>query len=461
VNFTLLFIPPLLIGVFLLRRGLRGRRVDDHPICRRCGFDLFGRPEGSEVCAECGVDLARPRAIQDGRRERRRGLMAVGAVFLAIALTMAGAAGYASYLAADMQSRKPAWWLARELDSADHAVAVAAAKEFSVRVGAGTLSQRYIDVAADKLLKIQSDPRAKWDAAFGNSVEDARLAGKLSDPRFHQYVVNAPAYQLVVRPRINRGDGLPFSLREGRDRVGSRQTINVTYKTTSRIDGIDLAQGGFESSGRLSSTGGGATGTMVSLAKIYDKLADGPHKAEMILNLSFRMANAPPGSPPMCWTKTVLAAPFDILPADAPTVTIVRDPKLAPAIDKAISITDLTPATWNKDAFDLSIHIQNAPVDLGFEVFVRGGGGGVERRVTSFAVEAKPNSNVGYISNVTLPGFAGDRVDFILRSSVDAAKKTTDVFSIWEGEIVKGNVRVKPRPGTSATSSPATTTTTK
>ncbi len=29
-------------GVVALVLGLRGRRIDDHPICRKCGFDLVG-----------------------------------------------------------------------------------------------------------------------------------------------------------------------------------------------------------------------------------------------------------------------------------------------------------------------------------------------------------------------------------------------------------------------------------
>ena len=39
--------------------GWRGRRVNRHPICRRCEFDLFGRPAEATRCAECGADLRR------------------------------------------------------------------------------------------------------------------------------------------------------------------------------------------------------------------------------------------------------------------------------------------------------------------------------------------------------------------------------------------------------------------
>ena len=33
-----------LLAALLIRRGKRGRIVNDHPICRACGFDLFNLP---------------------------------------------------------------------------------------------------------------------------------------------------------------------------------------------------------------------------------------------------------------------------------------------------------------------------------------------------------------------------------------------------------------------------------
>src|SRR3569833_487778 len=55
----------------VLAYAMRRRRIDDHPICRRCGFDLFGKPETSNICSECGADLARRRAIRVGHFHRR------------------------------------------------------------------------------------------------------------------------------------------------------------------------------------------------------------------------------------------------------------------------------------------------------------------------------------------------------------------------------------------------------
>src|SRR3982751_3540492 len=97
------------IVVFLaaLLYALRGRRVDDHPICRRCGFDVFGRPEGSSTCSECGADLARRRAIRVGRRERRRGLARVAGSGVLMSAVVLGGIGWMQLRGVDLQRHPP------------------------------------------------------------------------------------------------------------------------------------------------------------------------------------------------------------------------------------------------------------------------------------------------------------------------------------------------------------------
>jgi hypothetical protein len=75
---TVLLVILGLSGLLMFARGWRGKLLDDHPLCRRCGFDLFGRPAGSNACSKCGADLAGPQAIVVGHRRRYHGLILLG-----------------------------------------------------------------------------------------------------------------------------------------------------------------------------------------------------------------------------------------------------------------------------------------------------------------------------------------------------------------------------------------------
>jgi hypothetical protein len=78
----------LIAAFFLLVFGWRGRRVGDHPFCRKCGFDLFGRPDGTLVCGECGASLDAKRAIVIGERKRRPFLISAGLVLAILTLAV-------------------------------------------------------------------------------------------------------------------------------------------------------------------------------------------------------------------------------------------------------------------------------------------------------------------------------------------------------------------------------------
>lgn len=72
-----------LIGLRWLVLGLRGRAIDDHPLCARCGYDLSRLPIAQ--CPECGSALIRAGAIRVGHRQRRVGLAAVGGLVVLVA----------------------------------------------------------------------------------------------------------------------------------------------------------------------------------------------------------------------------------------------------------------------------------------------------------------------------------------------------------------------------------------
>ena len=109
---ALLFLGTGVLGLILLRRGLRGRRIGDHPVCRKCGFDLYGLPQDRKVCPECGADLAANNAILIGHKQRRPALIYTGGALALLFVCVAGLVGNLVFRQMDWEQVKPTAWLA-------------------------------------------------------------------------------------------------------------------------------------------------------------------------------------------------------------------------------------------------------------------------------------------------------------------------------------------------------------
>ena len=46
--YLILLLPAVLTGTLLLILGYRGRRINDHPVCRKCRYDLSSFPASSQ-----------------------------------------------------------------------------------------------------------------------------------------------------------------------------------------------------------------------------------------------------------------------------------------------------------------------------------------------------------------------------------------------------------------------------
>jgi hypothetical protein len=455
----------LALGVFLIVRGLRGRRVDDHPICRHCGFDLIGRAQGSDRCPECGADLNGPHAIRDGRRVRRTGALASGAFLTALVLVFAGVGAWMALSDTNFRQYAPAWYLRREANGNDPKSRDAALAELDKRLVAGVLPQPQIDALADDALRLQADATRPWITGWGDLFEDAWAANKISSDRLGRYFDNAlaSAITLDLRSDITRGvDRLYYWTRSGKARLGSRSTFNANKEISS----IDIGPGphpalhkgteGMSSGEMLSANGGGGTGTAIYFKPgEQDKIPDGPNPLVMHMNVTIaRNWNAPP----IYKTKLDLRGTFTMHPAGEATVKINRDPSLRPAMEKAITCRELNYGHWSPGQLNATIMVDSIPSGVGYDVYAKIHG--KEEKLGSFARPAKngPHVSGGFGFGNSVPPFNDAAIDLILKPSDDAAVGTSDTFEIWDGQIVVKNVPVKrPPPKTP----PKTTTATK
>ncbi|MCL4199488.1 MAG: hypothetical protein KJZ69_18495 [Phycisphaerales bacterium] len=178
---TIAFIGLAGLGLALFWRGWRGRRIDNHPWCRKCRFDLKGVWPGAPRCPECGIDLERIDAVELGQRERRPVWAVAGAVLLLLCTVWLGLGVWRFVAPIDWTTYKPDWWLDRESRSADAGTAERALKELNARIGRGEVSGARVAGLVRHALDLQADESAAWLEGWGDIVIYAWGKGALTN----------------------------------------------------------------------------------------------------------------------------------------------------------------------------------------------------------------------------------------------------------------------------------------
>lgn len=448
--FALLWMPllGLAASIVLLIIGLRGRRVGDHPVCGRCGFDLFGNP-GAARFPECGAELGLAGAVLTGHRQRRRGAIWLGGAML-LGLAWAGVAGSFAARGVDFNTYKPLGWLLRDMASANAATRDDALAELRNRLQTGRLGNADIERLTTRALDLQGDRSKPWVPAWGDLIESARAAGKLPDAAWARYARQAPVIGLEVRPRVRRGDVLPFWVVNGPARVGANSRLVLRTSSQDRrvtVGGLELPPNpGSSTNNSLMTPGGsGKAGDNVNLAPLLDRLRDGPQTLRVVAALKVYDSWPEPGKerPPLATADMDVTVPWALDPADAQAVRAVNDPALRPGVERAVAVERVAFVPGNYPYLSLNVAVNGVPVGVSYAVAVRtsdgreipAGGLACPKGTTNHAWGLNAMLN----KDVPVP----DTIDVIFRPDPKAAARTTDTFEASDGEVVVRGVKVE------------------
>ena len=238
---TIAFIFLAALGLALASRGWRGRRIDNHPWCRKCRFDLHGLWPGAARCPECGIDLERIDAVELGQRIRRPVSTVVGALLLALCAAWLGIGVWRVVAPIDWTTYKPDWWLDRESRSVDAQTAERALKELNTRIGRGKVSGARVAGLAKHALSLQADESAAWLDGWGDVILYAWGNGALTSEQALDFAQNAVSITLkpalpVVRQWEITSVGPSLALQRG----GTTDLTMRLIPTAAAIGGVKL-----------------------------------------------------------------------------------------------------------------------------------------------------------------------------------------------------------------------------
>lgn len=239
-------------GLLLIWAGRRGRRLNDHPVCRQCGFDLEGVYPESVTCPECGAGLKRDNSIRIGVRRRYPAMVVTGVVLAMMPLAPLGVVGYAALTGADVNAYMPVGVLLWEAKHGTPASAGKIADELTRRAQKKGLSASQYSRAIETALAMQADAAAPWSEAWGNFIGNAKLDGTLAKAADERFEENSALLKLETRAQTAAGTKLPVTIALDQARVGSGDLfVHTLTLVGAKVDGKKVEAKPGESAGGL------------------------------------------------------------------------------------------------------------------------------------------------------------------------------------------------------------------
>ncbi len=436
-----------LTGVVLLAVGLRGRRINDHPICRGCGFDLVGLYPGAAKCPECGSALTgSKKTVRTGARRRRKGLLIAAVPLLLIGLGGGGTLAWVNATSYNWYPVAPEWVLEAVAGFNDPVKQRNAVGELTIRLAAGTLDSERADRLIERGLGVQADRATAWGSKWGDLIEAGLNADLLSRAQFEAYATQAIRCELVVRKRMRAEETAMMGISTIADRFGSGTMARVNVSWPSIFaDGAEISPAQVNSGGsytfRGSGSGSGSRQVMILLEPGRYTLVSKPVLKITLAGTGSRVATEPV-------VRTVeLSREVEVVPAGAALVELIDDPSLEPAMAAGISVRQLLVISEGEGftSIDAQVRGTDLPMNFAFDVLIRDVDGKLHHWARMVLSAGAGRYSMGTMG--TIEARVGEVADVVLRASEEALLLRSDLDSAWDGEIVIEDVPVvRPKP---------------
>jgi hypothetical protein len=239
VLFALMLFVAAMLSLFV--HACRGVRVDDHPICDKCSFDLYGLPAASDRCPECGTKFVNGRTRRIGHRRRQPRVIAKMALWLFGSLLLLSAGIALAKNKVDWRAYAPVWLLKSEMRGLASMGPDLAAGELDKRLQDGALSDAQIRRICAEIFRVQANQAEPWACEFGDFVERARSAGKVSDADWSAYLKSLSVIQFEVPASVKRDEPLTIRVLAA-DRCGSHAALHQRVELLAEIPDLQTTE---------------------------------------------------------------------------------------------------------------------------------------------------------------------------------------------------------------------------
>jgi hypothetical protein len=411
------------IGAFLLLIGKFGKPIDNHPICKKCHFDLTGLPETSHQCPECGAQIRAKNATYVGNRQRRPAFVQTG-----IALLLTGGLPAATLFTFAITGWNylpyaPSWICLHEALSGNAHNSTRAFAELRTR-----LSTSSLDAIAEKALALQANPKFNWDHRWGELLEEAQRRKLLKPHLYERYLRQMLLVRFTVRPVIASDEEIFIRIDWMESRCGGLPS------STSAIR--------FHAATAFTVTDGKVTATVPGPSqKIYAHSNYGTHK--ITLNPAFTRTLGP-GTKPLTVTCNIEVRPDAGTPIAPASVVQKLNLKILPFGTPSIRLVHLSPSPADKFSircflrdtnYRVEVSCKKLPIDIPADVFVKVGTD-PEQLLGTRAF--RMNQDLGWSIITTGKPVPRDitHAKIILRPSIQAAIEATNITQIYGQDLI-------------------------